>query len=477
MEKFEMLQLNRVRTWLLLIMLLNAISVSNACAESLYGTAADPFEADRVGLTREWIVQLPFDSDRYRLNQIDVGRWMVVAQSEDGLVHAVRSDSGETTEAGKPPPGILLWSTPLGLPKDSLQAAGIDRDLVTINRDMNTFGIDSRTGSIFWKRRLPSPSSSGSFPVGDWVYVPLWDKTMYRLPVNPYRNPNSPDKEGGGDSKKNSSSQAGLDPIRIKSHGLIEQQPLQFGDGVVWCTENGRLTAIEPAEEGWERHEFFLRDNPNGPVAVHGTVVFAATEKGELARFEDASGGLRLTWRFLLETSLHPNQKRPQLLVHDEILLVSLGEEGIAAHQSSTGERLWKTPLQADFLACIGSHLWCYDTQNRITAIRLRDGIEDAWLCPGPFTIPVTNRSSEHLILASPRGLLASLRPRVVANENFADQPSARSLDTKTTVSNVEKKTLSETPEKKLPTQEPEKTSTEKPMEEEKDKPFNFFGK
>lgn len=472
-----MLQLNRVRTWLFLIVLLHTISVSNAYAESLFGTAADPFEADRVGLTREWIVQLPFDSDRYRLNQIDVGRWMVVAQSEDGLVHAVRSGSGEATEAGKPPPGILLWSTPLGLPKDSLQAAGIDRDLVTINRDMNTFGIDSRTGSIFWKRRLPSPSSSGSFPVGDWVYVPLWDQTMYRLPVNPYRNPNSSDKEGGGDSKKNSSSQAGLDPVRMKSHGLIEQQPLQFGDGVIWCTENGRLTAIEPAEEGWERHEFFLRDNPNGPVAVHGTVVFAATEKGELARFEDASGGLRLTWRFLLETSLHPNQKRPQLMVHDEILLVSLGEEGIAAHQSSTGERLWKTPLQADFLACIGSHLWCYDTQNRITAIRLKDGIEDAWLCPGPFTIPVTNRSSEHLILASPRGLLASLRPRVVANENFAAQPSAPSLDTKTNVSNVEKEALSETPKTILPAQEPEKTSIEKPMQEEKDKPFNFFGK
>tara|TARA_Y100001933_G_scaffold263831_1_gene326903 strand:- start:27 stop:1445 length:1419 start_codon:yes stop_codon:yes gene_type:complete len=472
-----MLQLNKVRTWLLLIVLLNAISVSNAYAESLYGTAADPFETDRVGLTREWIVQLPFDSDRYRLNQIDVGRWMVVAQSEDGLVHAVRAGSGETTEANKPPPGILLWSTPLGLPKDSLQSAGIDRDLVTINRDMSTFGIDSRTGSIFWKRRLPSPSSSGSFPVGDWVYVPLLDKTMYRLPVNPYRNPDSSDKEGGGDSKKNSSSQAGLDPVRLKSHGLIEQQPLQFGDGVIWCTENGRLTAIEPAEEGWERHEFFLRDNPNGPVAVHGTVVFAATEKGELARFEDASGGLRLTWRFLLETGLHPNQKRPQLMVHDEILLVSLGEEGIAAHQSSTGERLWKTPLQADFLACIGSHLWCYDTQNRITAIRLKDGIEDAWLCPGPFTIPVTNRSSERLILASPRGLLASLRPRVVENKNFAVQPSAPSLDTKTNVSNVEKEALSETPETILPAQEPEKTSTEKPMQEEKDKSFNFFGK
>ena len=102
MEKFDMLQLNRIRTWLLLIVLLNTISVSNAYAESLYGTAADPFEADRVGLTREWIVQLPFDSDRYRLNQIDVGRWMVVAQSEDGLVHAVRSGSGEAQDSYGP---------------------------------------------------------------------------------------------------------------------------------------------------------------------------------------------------------------------------------------------------------------------------------------------------------------------------------------------------------------------------------------
>lgn len=472
-----MLQLNGVRTWLWLIVLSNTILVSNVHAESLYGTAADPFEADRVGLTREWIIQLPFDSDRYRLNRIDVGRWMVVAQSEDGLVHAVRAGSGDTTQAGKPPPGILLWSTPLGLPKDSLQAAGIDRDLVTINRDMHTFGIDSRSGSIFWKRRLPSPSSSGSFPVGDWVYVPLWDKTIYRLPVNPYRNPNSSDKKGDEDSKKISSSRASLDPVRIKAHGLIEQQPLQFGDGVIWCTDNGRLTALEPAEKGWERHEFFLRDNPNGPVAVHAAVAFAATEKGELVRFEDASGGLQLTWRYLLETSLHPNQKRPQLMVHDEILLVSLGEEGIAAHQSSTGERLWKTHLQAEFLACIGSHLWCYDTQNRITAIRLRDGIMDAWLCPGPFTIPVTNRSSERLILASPRGLLASLRPRVVASEDFSIQPSAPSLDTKANSLNAEKEAMPEIPEKALPTDEPEKTSTEKPMQEEKDKPFNFFGK
>ena len=192
--------------------------------------------------------------------------------------------------------------------------------------------------------------------------------------------------------------------------------------------------------------------------------------------FEDATRGLRLTWRFLLETSLHPNMKRPQLMVHNGILLVSLGEEGIAAHNASTGEQLWKTRLQADFLACIGSHLWCYDIQNRITAIRLSDGVEDAWLCPGPFTIPVTNRFSDRIILASPRGLLASLRPRVVASENTGFQPSSPSLNAKDTSSDGEQSVLPETSEKKPPAQDVEKPIAVKSMQEILDNHFNFLG-
>ena len=456
----------------MLFILVIIASLPRADAESLYGTAVDPFEAGRVGLAREWIIQLPFDSDRYRLSQVDTTRWMVVAQSEDGIVHAVRASDGDTTEAGGPLPGTLLWSTPLGLPKATLHSAGIDRDLVTINHDMDAFGIDSRTGSIFWKRRLPSPPSAGSLPVGDWVYIPLWDKTVYRLPVNPYRRPSSSNSEKDADSKTSSSSKLSLDPVRIKSHGFIEQQPSRFGEGVLWCTDYGRLTAIEPAEEGWERHEFFLHDNPNGPVAVRGKVIFAATEKGELTRFEDAPGGLRLTWRVLLETSLHPNMPRPQIMLHNETLLVSLGEGGIAAHNARNGERLWKTSLQGTFLACIGSHLWCYDIMNRITAIRLIDGQEDAWLCPGPFTIPITNRSSERIILASPRGLLASLGPRVIGGEQSALQPLTSSSNTS---NDTKEENPPESPQPS--TERPETIKEGKPAPQSKDEPFNFFGK
>jgi hypothetical protein len=105
---------------------------------------------------------------------------------------------------------------------------------------------------------------------------------------------------------------------------------------------------------------------------------------------------------------------------------------------------------------------------NRITAIRLIDGEQDAWLCPGPFTIPVTNRSSERIILASPRGLLASLRPRVVASEQSSNQPSTSS----STTSN--KETFPESPQPS--TEKAKKTEGEKPAPRGKDEPFNFFG-
>ena len=141
---------------------------------------------------------------------------------------------------------------------------------------------------------------------------------MYRLPVNPYRNPADSEKSESSDSKNNSSSRANLNPVRIKAHGRIEQQPMQFGDGVIWCTREGRLTVMEPGEEGWERHEFFLRDNPRDRLRFKVRLHLLQQRKENWC-FEDATRGLRLTWRFLLETSLHPNMKRPQLMVHNGI--------------------------------------------------------------------------------------------------------------------------------------------------------------
>ena len=445
------------RLILLVVLLLAAAWLPWACGECLSGTAADAFEAERVGLSREWIVQLPFESTGYRLERVDVGRWTVVAQSGDGKVHAVRSGDPASVQPGAPRPGTLLWSTSLGVPLAPPQPAGIDGQLVVVTHDMEAVGLQARTGSIFWRRRLPVPPSAGALPVGNWVYVPLRNATVLRLPANPFGLPLP--EQGVDESDEGTGSRSKqlikLDPIEINSHGLIEQQPFPYSGGVIWCTRNGHLTAIEPAAGAWARHEFELLQAPGGPVLVRDQTIFATTVTGELIRFEDAPGGLRLNWRSLLETSLHPNEQRPQLLLKGETLIVSLGEGGIAAHAADSGQRLWKSPLRAELLAIVGDRVWCHDRQNMLTGLSITDGEPEAFLNPGPFTIPVTNRASERLILASPKGLLASLGPRLVAGAQASPAADADSA---------------------TQPEEPSAEAAKQPEKEAADEPFNFFG-
>lgn len=445
-----------LRLVLLLVMLMAAAWLPLARGECLIGTAADPFEAGRVGLMRKWIVQLPFESNGYRLDRVDVDRWTVVAQSGDGKVHAVRAGDTTATRPGAPAPGSLLWSTSLGVPLGPLQSAGIGGPLVVVTHDLDLVGLDARSGSVFWRRRLPVPPAVGPLPVGDWVYTPLRNDVVLRLPVNPFRQPAAAaSAEDGAAASSSSQKLVSLEPVEINSHGLIEQQPAPYAGGVIWCTRNGHLTAIEPADDAWTRHEFQLNQQPNGPVLVRGQAVFAATETGELIRFEDAPGGLRLTWRSLLETALHPGQPRPQLMLAGETLIVSLGEAGIAAHEAATGRRIWKSTLAGDLLAVVGSRLWCFDRQNMLAGVSVATGEAEGFLDPGPFTLPVTNRSSERLILASPRGLLAALGPREVAGTEPPAVPAPAD-------------------------DQPEAEATPAVEKEEMppaDEPFNFFGK
>ena len=57
------------------------------CGGGLSGTPADAFVAERIGLVREWVAQIPFDSARADLEHVVVGDGLVIAQTDDGRVH------------------------------------------------------------------------------------------------------------------------------------------------------------------------------------------------------------------------------------------------------------------------------------------------------------------------------------------------------------------------------------------------------
>lgn len=389
-------------------------------AECLCGTAADDLTADRAGLEREWLVQIPFDASTATLEHVVIDRDLVVAQTGDGNVVAVRA--GEP-KAGAPLPGTILWKHPLDTQSKPFQPAGIGNEIVAVSHGDGIHAFDRTTGQALWSSRFGLLADAGATVSGPWVYAPFGDGKIMRLPTNPHRQPatadEAPAKKDSTPAKKQSAKKKGrsgpprpesLEPLPLDAGGVVSQQPQPFNGGVLWCTEDGALVVIDRGEDGWQRNDFFLDARPAGRPLVHDGGIFAATAEGDLVRIDEleiAGGGLRLTWRVFLDT-------RPEgpLFVNGDKLVVSLGDDGIAVFSTKTGEQLGRTWRHGRIVAVAAGRIWLVDRIGRLVSLDLETGEVRDRLCLGGFTFPVANQATDRLILASPSGAIVSFKAK-----------------------------------------------------------------
>lgn len=389
---------------------------------SLCGTVADEFAAERAGLQREWLLQLPFDASTSQLERVSVGNGLVVAQTGDGNVHAIQATHAAS---GQPAIGTLLWSFPVGGGGGPVSPVGIGTDIVAVAHDNQLFGIERGTGQLRWQEQFGVLAESGPAASGSWIYQPVGPSGLMRLPTNPFRpGPKAelPTKADAKDKKKaraakkkakqkdaDQASEESLDPISLDSAGTIHSQPQAFNGGVLWCTTAGTIVAIEPSADGWQRNEFYLDRAPAGRPVVKDGAIFAATAEGDLVRIDTlgaAGGGLRLTWRVLLEAA-----PEADLFVSSDRVVVSLGEDGLACYSATTGEHLWSTWFPGRVVAVSGARVWIIDRVGRLTGIDAATGERRERFCLGDFKLPVVNQATDSLILASPSGAVVSLKP------------------------------------------------------------------
>lgn len=405
------------------------LSTPLACGQgSLCGTAADEFVAEQAGLLREWVIQLPFDSSAWRLERVSVADGLVVGTSGDGVVSAVTTATG--TESGSSPPGTLLWSRRVGTPGGPRTAAGIGPDLVTVTRDDELFALERSRGTIRWQETLGRLPDAPAAQIGDWVYAPLAGGGIRRFAANPRQavvaraaaTPKRSPKQGARGRK---AKEAPVAPRPVSADSLLprtfdgggrlagRQQP--FGDGVLWHTVDGLIVVLVPTDLGWERHEFALQAPAVDAPLVEEKTAFAATAAGILVRVDFVDSGstrLRTTW----QTSLPAIPDGGPFRAGDT-LVVSLGELGLAAFSAETGEPLWRSCRAGRLLAAVGDAFWMIDRVGRLAAVDHGTGELRGTLCLGGFDVPVVNRSTNRLLLASQRGLLVSLAPREPATD------------------------------------------------------------
>lgn len=381
----------------------------------LCGTLADEFRAADAGLVREWIVQAPFDSAAYRLTGITVGDGLVLAQSGDGGLHAIRTAGSGSAPARA---GTVAWSTTVDAAAGHAWPATVGPRLVTVASELAIHALDRDSGILEWERRTGSLTAASAIQTGDWVYAPLSTNRLLRLPVNPLGGPVAgtapPEKPAGNDPALTAPER--IEPVSIDAGGSLDQPPVPLRSGVLWSTANG-LAAVERSPLGWIRHDFpetnavsWNRAAPlalAGPLVVRGDSVFIAASDMGVARIDFNAPnrpGLRSVW-----TATLPDRAASAAFVSGDTVVVSLGPSGVVGLAAADGRERWRSGLVGTIVAVAAGRAWILDDVGRLTALDLATGSRLLSACVGCFTLPVVNTVSERLVLASPGGLVVSL--------------------------------------------------------------------
>lgn len=424
------------------------------------GTPADEFIADRAGLIREWIVQLPFDSSRGQLRHVTIGDGLVVVGAEDGTMHAIATGSGPSGAAGspaaqpaagtasstardadgnpaaaappalRPAPGSVLWSTKVGGIGGALLPAGIGGKTVAIGGDLGLVALEADGGGVRWRQSVGTPTATAA-PIGESVYVPLSGGRIHRSLANPAsdatakRQASAPAKAGRGtdgegarrarpDRKAAAAQSQPLPdrqlPVFVDAGGRLDRPVMPFGDGIAWTTTNGLLISLERTNAGWDRYEFDLLARPTDTPIVRGTSIFAATVAGDLARVDFATAGvrgLRTGWHVVLDGTPDAGP-----FLGGNTIVVSLGDDGLAAFTADTGSPVWRCRVAGRVLAVGGDRVWLIDHVGRLSAIDMATGERRERFCLGCLTVPIVNVVNDRLFLASADGLLVCLAPK-----------------------------------------------------------------
>lgn len=380
--------------------------------ESLCGTLADAFAADEAGLVREWIVHVPFDSAAWRLEHVAVDDGLVIAQSGDGVITVIAAAS---SNAPPLPPGTILWSQRVGQPGRTLTPAAAGATVVAVADDLSIMGLDRSTGALVWRESIPVPLSTGPAASGPWIYAPLEGNGLERLAANPRADAvvvTAPPAPAGKKKRRKEPElriTESVQPRSLDAGGILAHPPARFGNGIAWCTTSGRVVVLVRKESGWERSEFELGGRPAGGLLVRDETIVAVTTAGDVACLEPTPAGLRVLWIARLA-----DRGGGAALAAGPTLVVPTASGGAVGIDAESGAVRWHSDAPRSLLTGTATRLWCLDATGRLALFDPATGDRLATFCTGPFTLPVINRSTDRLVLATPTGTVVSLAPHPV---------------------------------------------------------------
>ena len=345
----------------------------------------------RLGLERHWMAPVPLVNEE-RLVGISLAEGFVFAQTNRGYFHAFDSESGR-----------LLWTTRLGIQTARVRPASVNSFAVFVTNLNNLFALDRNTGTTIWKGQLNSLPSSATACDEERVMVGLASGKLYAYALK------AKVKEGTAMRL----SDRPIDAWNWQTSGPIETRPLPAGKFTAFGSDDGKVYVATSDE-----HAMLYRIATGGPIGAGlgaigtRTLLIPSTDKNLYAVDLFTA---KVLWIYPSGSAI---QQEPLVAgaeiyaVNTSGLLASLDPEtgSVRWSVSTQGGELIAVGAKRIYLATVEGDLFIIDRATGQTIADPRSTVERAGLNIRPYEFVPTNRMNDRLVMATPSGLILSLR-------------------------------------------------------------------
>ncbi len=370
---------------------------------------------ERLGLERAWFAAVPLEPGRESLSRVGVAGDLLFAQTDLANLSAFDGESGR-----------LLWSTNIGRPTPRALGVSLNSTLVFATAAQTLVALDRKTGRVVWIQRLDALASSP--PAADEEQVSVGLTTGKLVAFNLTGDPDSRFKPREGPP--------GGFAFAWQTNGEITARPLLSPKVVAFGSNDGKIYAaqIDPNVLLW-------RTIPAGPLigalAPAGTrSVIAASDDRNVYSYDLFTGAPN--WVF---PAGGPISEEP-LVAGDAIYI--LNREGeLSSVDPETGSPRWSPEARqvggARLLAVSGTKVYLQaeygdliivERQGGQLIFSARDSLERAGADLREFRLPATNFVNDRIYVATPMGLILSLRERGALQPRPIRDPNAPAFGT-----------------------------------------------
>lgn len=377
-------------------------AVSPAAAESTDRLISEQ-EAQRHGLHRAWYSEVRVDPARGRVVQLTLDKDLLLALTDQAIVHAFDADTGATR-----------WVSQFGNPNFASLGPAANDQFVAVVNGSTLYLLDRATGTTTGEQSLGGGPGGGPALSATYVFAPLISGVMKGFALAEFHESRT-----------------------IWSYPCVGRaitQPGVSAESVFWPTDRGYLY-VASADNPQMRYRLETQDEIVAAPGYRMPSIFVGSLDGYVYAVHETTGEQQ--WRHSVGEAIPVSPAA----IENHAFVCS---QAPRMHCLSTddGEELWHADHVERFVAASPDRVYGMDRWSNLYILDRASGALLGRISFRGSTMPLVNQETDRLYLASPTGLVQCLHeigldepiryiaPPLPENLDEAATPDGKATDT-----------------------------------------------